>query len=93
MIKVDQSKRDDKELELKYGSVIRRHRDMYVFACYAAGIRIGDILQLRWKNYDGERLTFTTSKTNTQLNIKLGPTALSIINAIEPGELDESICR
>ncbi|MDC0303859.1 site-specific integrase [Flavobacteriales bacterium] len=80
-----------KELELKDGSVIQRHRDMYVFACYAAGIRIGDILQLRWKNYDGERLTFTTSKTSTQLNIKLGPTALGIINSIEPGEPNESI--
>ena len=32
------------------------HRNMYVFAAYAGGVRISDLLQLRWQNYDGKHI-------------------------------------
>jgi integrase/recombinase XerD len=66
-------------VSLTTGTRIEAHRDLYVFACYAAGIRIGDLLQLQRKDFDGERLLFRTSKTDEQLSIKLGKTALSVI--------------
>ena len=55
------------------------HRQLFVFACYAGGIRISDLLQLRWKNYDGERLTFKVTKTSDTINIKLLEKAIEIL--------------
>ena len=34
---------------------------------------------MKWKNFNGERLSFVTRKTGDQLSIKLGSTAMSII--------------
>ena len=67
------------KIPLKEGSRIEQHRDLYVFACFAAGIRIGDLLTMKWKSFNGERLSFVTRKTGDQLTVKLGSTALSII--------------
>ena len=66
-------------VSLTEGTRMSQHRDLYVFACYAGGIRIGDLLRLQWKNFDGERLSLTTSKTSEPLSIKLGQVALDII--------------
>ena len=38
---------------------------------YAGGLRISDILQLKWANYDGERILVTSQKTNSTVSIKL----------------------
>lgn len=58
---------------------IARHRDLYVFACNAGGIRVGDLLRLQWKNFDGERLKIFTSKGSETLSILLTSIALEII--------------
>ena len=55
------------------------HRNMYVFSCYAGGLRISDILQLRWVNFDGERITLKIKKTNEQHSFKLPKRALEIL--------------
>lgn len=75
---------------LTEGTRIEQHRDLYVFACYAGGIRIGDLLKLQWKNFDGERLTIVTSKTSEPLSIKLGEVALHIIDKQSGGDNKDS---
>jgi integrase/recombinase XerD len=64
---------------LNEGTRIAQHRDLYVFACYAGGIRIGDLLKLQWKSFDGERLNIITTKTGEPLSIKLGRVPLEIL--------------
>ncbi len=54
-------------------------RNMYVFACYTGGLRISDMLQLKWGNYDGERLIIRTQKTDTLLSIMLPNKSKAII--------------
>ena len=71
-------------LDLPAGSVLERHRDLYVFACYAGGIRVGDLLRLEWRNFDGERIKLVTMKTKDALSIKLSRTALDIIEKLPP---------
>lgn len=71
-------------LPLPKGSKIARHRDLFVFACYAGGIRVGDLLRLEWRNFDGERIRLVTTKTKDALSIKLSPTALNIIHGLPP---------
>ncbi len=71
---------DNKKLEL--------HRDMFVFAAYAGGLRVSDMLQLQWKHFDGERIDFTIKKTGSQLSIKLPNKALELISKYTPAKKD-----
>ena len=38
------------------------HRNMFIFACYAGGLRISDLITLKWSSFDGERLLVKTRK-------------------------------
>lgn len=60
--------------------MINHHRNMYVFASYTGGLRISDILQLKWKNYDGERIIIRTQKTSDTLSIKVPDKAKEILD-------------
>ena len=71
------------KLLLKENTVIFHHRNMYIFACYAGGIRISDLLQLKWENFDGTHINIVTQKTKDTLSIKLPQRALEMINHYE----------
>ncbi len=60
------------------------HRDMFVFAAYSGGLRVSDLLQLRWDDFDGNHINFTIRKTKQQLSIKLPNKALAIIKRYRP---------
>jgi integrase len=68
-------------LELPENSCIKVHRDIYVFATYAGGLRISDIFQLRWRDFDGEKICIKTQKTNSIVSIKLPNKSKEIINS------------
>ena len=44
---------------------------MFVFSAYAGGLRISDILQLHWNNYDGQNINFQIKKTRKQVSVRL----------------------
>ena len=67
------------ELELEPGSKKDSHRNMYIFASYTGGLRISDLLQLRWKNFDGEKIIVQTQKTGSVISIKLPSKSLEIL--------------
>ena len=66
-------------LKLDKSSMRNHHRNIYIFATYAGGLRISDILQLKWSDYDGVRILMTTKKTKTTVSIKLPNKAKEII--------------
>lgn len=68
------------KLELEPGSKLELHRDMFVFASDAGGVRIGDLLNLRTRSFDGSRLILYTSKTTDPLGIKLTDRACALAN-------------
>ena len=68
------------KLELNDKSKIRIHRDMYVFSCYAGGLRISDVLQLRGKDYDGTHVTVVMFKTEEVVSVKLPTKAKEIVD-------------
>jgi len=76
-------------LTLKEGTVMSHHRNMYVFAAYAGGIRISDLLQLRWQNYDGTHIRIFTQKTKESISIKLPAKAASIIEEYANSQPDK----
>ena len=55
-------------------------RDMYIFASYTGGIRISDLLIMRWNNFDGVLMNFRITKTGKELHIKLPDKALKILD-------------
>lgn len=71
-------------LELAEGSMKYHHRNIYVFACYAGGLRISDICQLKWGNFDGERIIVNTMKSDSVVSIKLPQKAIEILNLYMP---------
>lgn len=67
-------------LDLPKGSKMDIHRDMYVFAAYTGGIRISDILQLKWKNFNGSHVTIQIQKTGSPLSVKVPSVGFAILN-------------
>lgn len=62
------------------GSLKEHHRNLYIFSCYAGGIRISDLLQLRWENYDGKHIILKTQKTGSVVSVLLPEKAKKIID-------------
>lgn len=62
-------------------------RNSWLFAMYQGGIRIGDIIQLRWRNIVGNRLIYTMTKNGKQVNVILVRDALKILTLYQrPGQ-------
>lgn len=78
-------------LNISKGTRLELHRDMFVFASYTGGLRVSDILQLKWKHFDGQHINFTIKKTGNQLSIKVPNKALIIINKYKPENGDNNV--
>ena len=76
--------------DTKADSRLDLHKDMFVFAAYVGGLRVSDVLQLRWQNFDGTNINFTIQKTGAQLSIKVPDKALAIIKKYKPKEVQLS---
>lgn len=68
------------QLSLPEGTLIWDCRNYFLFSFYLAGIRAGDLIQLRWNNITSEgRLEYRMGKTMKDRNIKLHQKALDIL--------------
>ncbi len=61
------------------GEKMDLHKKMFIFAAYTGGLRVSDVLKLRWQNFDGVHINITIHKTKSQLSIKLPNKAIEII--------------
>jgi integrase/recombinase XerD len=77
-------------LKLTPGTRMELNRDMFVFASYAGGLRVSDMLQIQWKHFDGTNINFTIKKTGTQLSIKVPNKGLELINKHKPKKADKN---
>ncbi len=66
-------------LPLPEDQVINHHRNLYIFSSYAGGLRISDLLQLKWHNFNGTHITVTMQKTKEQISVKLPNKALVML--------------
>lgn len=57
-------------------------RDMFIFSCYAGGLRFSDVVTLQWKNYNEaeQRISLDIRKTHRSHQFKIGQTAIEILN-------------
>lgn len=66
-------------LELEEGKLLYHTRDAFLLSFYCAGIRCGDLLQLRWNNISGNRLQYCMWKNNKIRDLVLVEQAESIL--------------
>lgn len=84
-IKTEKEKLDTAEiqaleaLQLEKGSLDWNSLNCFLFSYYCAGIRAGDLLQLRWLNVEGGRLNYQMGKNHKTRDLKLVPQAMSIL--------------
>lgn len=67
------------KLDLEEGSMQWHTRNCFLFSFYCAGIRVGDLLQLRWRNVEGGRLTYQMGKNHKMRDLILIPQAKTIL--------------
>ncbi len=54
-------------------------RNMFILSFYCAGIRFGDLLQIKWKNIQGDHLHYVMDKTGDPHTVFLTPEAKAIL--------------
>ena len=81
------------KLDLDEGSMQWHTRNCFLFSFYCAGIRVGDLLQLRWRNVEGGRLVYQMGKNHKMRDLILIPQAKAILDCyhIEDKQRDEYI--
>lgn len=66
-------------LDLSDSPRLQKHRDMFIFSCYACGLRVSDVLLLKWGNISGEHINIVIQKTGVQSTIYMPKVAQNII--------------
>ncbi|MCC5942984.1 MAG: site-specific integrase [Balneolaceae bacterium] len=67
-------------VQLKKGSNLWHARNYFLYSFYNAGIRFGDLCQLKWNNIVDDRLEYQMSKTGGRKSIKQLPVMQEILN-------------
>jgi site-specific recombinase XerD len=69
------------ELKLEPGSMLWHVRNYFIFSFNVAGIRVGDLIQLRWQNItSARRLEYTMDKTGNFKSVKLNDKVEQILS-------------
>lgn len=72
------------ELDLDAGSTIWHTRNVWLFAFYFAGIRISDVLEMKWSDFKDNRLLYTMNKNEKPVSLKIPDKAKTIIKYYSP---------
>ncbi|MDO7138910.1 site-specific integrase [Algibacter lectus] len=56
-------------------------KDMFIFSVFSGGLRFGDIIELKWENYNSKehKITKVIRKTNRQHSVRIGKVAIDIL--------------
>lgn len=66
--------------KLTPGSQMAIHRDLFLFSYYVGGLRLSDILTLKWNDFDGANIHYYSSKSNSPSIISLSEEAMTILS-------------
>jgi len=95
--KVDRVRLNEQEilaienLDLPYGQLIWHVRNVFMFSYYTAGMRISDVLMLKWHNIQNGRLIYRMHKTEKLHSLKLTEKAKSILSFYDQKNPDHYI--
>jgi len=76
------------DLELPAGSLINHSRNVFLFSFYFAGMRVSDVLRLKWSDFQNDRMYYSMGKNAKAGSLKVPEKALKIIAQYERTEND-----
>jgi site-specific recombinase XerD len=68
------------DLNLQKDSSLWHVRNYFMFSMYMAGMRISDVMNIKWQNINGERLVYTMIKTECECSLPIHEKAKEILN-------------
>jgi len=68
------------KLDLEQNSALWHTRNCFIFGILNGGMRIGDILLLKWENIKGSRIEYIMEKNKKPSNLELSPQVKQILN-------------
>ncbi len=71
------------KLDLEEGSMLWHARNCFLFSYYCAGIRVGDLIQLRWRNVEGGRIAYQMGKNHKDRDNILVSQARAILKSYD----------
>lgn len=77
-------------LDYPASDILFHIKNAFLFSLYNAGIRIGDLLQLKWNNIKGERIEYHMGKTGSIRSMKLLPQAQRILKLYQSNKQNDS---
>jgi len=69
------------EMEFKKGTSIWHTKNIWLFSFYFAGVRVSDVLALRWSDIKNDRLYYEMSKNEKPVSLKIPDKAIEILEA------------
>ncbi|NJB82803.1 site-specific integrase [Wenyingzhuangia aestuarii] len=79
-----------KELDLSQYPEISKTRDVFLFSFYLAGIRIGDVLEMEWKDIVDDRIYYKMGKNNKIVSLKTPTQIIEILSRYEQDKVSNS---
>lgn len=77
------------DLDLPKDSLIWNSRNVFLMSYYCGGIRLGDVLQLRWENIKGDnRLEYTMSKNDKIKSINIHSKMKNLLSLYHNDEIE-----
>jgi integrase len=67
------------KLKLKSGTTIWHAKNIWLFSFYFAGIRISDVLKMRWSDFKDDRLYYVMHKNDKPVSLKIPEKAKKIL--------------
>ncbi|HEY5368284.1 MAG TPA: site-specific integrase [Hanamia sp.] len=68
------------DLELPSGSLINHARNVWLFSFYFAGMRVSDVLRVKWSDFQDDRMYYSMGKNDKGGSLKVPEKALKILN-------------
>ncbi len=67
--------------KLELSSKAQRHAlNVWLFSLYFAGVRVGDLLKLKWTDFEGDRLFYAMGKNAKAGSLKISAKAMAILD-------------
>ena len=76
------------DLELPVGSPQNHSRNVWLFSFYFAGMRVSDVLRLKWSDFQNDRLFYSMGKNSKAGSLKVPDKVLKILSQYEKTDSD-----
>ena len=78
------------EIDLSDNPKQHHTRNVFLFSFYLAGMRVSDVLQMKWANVQGDRIYYTMNKNQKNLSLKIHCKLQKILDEYFPTKTSNS---